>query len=65
MLEQGHRCLAIEVKLTTTPRYRDTENLRRFLQVSQAVGGVLIYTGQEIRRLDERIVALPWTVLTG
>ena len=65
VLEQGRRCLAFEVKMTANPRYGDVENLRLFVRESQAVGGVLIHTGPEIKRLDERIVALPWTMLTG
>jgi hypothetical protein len=66
VLEQGRRCLAFEVKLTTTPRYGDVGGLRLFLdQHPQAVGGVLIHNGQEIKRLDERIIALPWVLLAG
>lgn len=65
VLEQGRRCLAFEVKMTATPRYGDSESLRLFLREGQAGGGVLIHTGQEIKRLDEHVVALPWTMLTG
>ena len=65
VLEQGRRLLAFEVKLTTNPRFGDADGLRLFLSENQAVGGVLFHGGQEIKRLDERIVALPWTMLTG
>jgi hypothetical protein len=58
--------LAIEVKLTDHPGYGDTAGLRRFLaDQPRAAGGVLIHGGRETRRLDQRIVALPWTSLTG
>jgi len=66
VLEQGRRLLAFESKMTATPRYGDAEGLRLFLREHhQAVGGVLIHSGQDIKRLDERIVALPWRMLTG
>jgi len=66
VLEQGRRCLGFEIKMTTTPRYGDVEGLRLFLgQHPQAVGGILIHNGRDIKRLDERIVALPWTMFTG
>jgi predicted AAA+ superfamily ATPase len=65
VLEQGRRLLAFEVKLTTNPRFGDADGLRLFLSENKAVGGVLLHDGQEIKRLDERIVALPWTMLTG
>jgi len=29
------------------------------------VGGILLHGGQQIRRLDEKIVAVPWSLLTG
>jgi len=65
VLEQGRRLLALEIKITTTPRYGDAEGLRLFLREHQAVGGILIHSGRDIKRLDEHIVALPWTMLTG
>jgi hypothetical protein len=47
-------------------RYGDAEGLRLFLREHpQAVGGALIHRGSEIRRLDERIIAIPWTMVTG
>jgi hypothetical protein len=32
---------------------------------AQALGGILLHGGQQIRRLDEKIVAVPWSLLTG
>jgi hypothetical protein len=66
VVEHGRRVLAIEVKRATQVGYGDTAGLRAFLsEHPKASGGLLIYTGREIRRLDKTIVAVPWTLLTG
>lgn len=66
VLEQGRRVLAFEVKLTSAPRYGDADGLRSFLKEHpNALAGVLIHAGREIKRLDEQIVAVPWSLLTG
>ncbi|MDD5476510.1 MAG: DUF4143 domain-containing protein, partial [Syntrophales bacterium] len=66
VVEQGRKLIAMEVKLTTKPLYSDTENLRLFLkEYPETKAAVLIYSGNEIRHLDEKIIALPWTCLTG
>ncbi len=60
VLEHGRRVLAVEVKLTDNPGYRDTDGLRRFLEGHpRAAGGVLLHNGPVSRRLDDKIVALP------
>lgn len=64
VVEWGRKLLAVEVKLADKARYSDTGALRMFLkEYPEAVGGVLIYTGSEIRMMDEHIIALPWNVL--
>lgn len=66
VLEHGRRVLAIEVKHSPNPGYGDTAGLRGFLaEHPKALGGVLLHSGRDIRRLDQRIVALPWTMVTG
>lgn len=66
VVEHGRRLLAIEVKMTDNPGYRHTAALRQFAQeYTQASGGILLHGGANIRRLDENIVAIPWTELTG
>lgn len=66
VLEYGRRLLAIEVKLTDNLGYRDTAGLRLFLEKHpKASGGLMIYGGKEIKRLDEKIVAVPWSLVTG
>lgn len=66
VLEHGRRVLAIEVKHSPNPGYGDTVGLRTFLaEHPKALGGLLLHNGQDIRRLDQNILALPWTMVTG
>lgn len=66
VLEHGRRLLAIEVKLTDNLGYRDTAGLRLFFQDHPAAsGGLILYGGKHIKRLDEKIVAVPWSLITG
>jgi hypothetical protein len=66
VIEYGRRLLAIEVKLTDNLGYRDTAGIRLFLEKHpKASGGLIIYGGKEIKRLDEKIVAIPWSLVTG
>ncbi len=66
VLEYGRKLLAIEVKRTNHPGYADASGLRAFLkEYPQASGGLLIHSGREIRRLDQNIIAVPWTEITG
>lgn len=66
VLEHGRRVVGIEVKMTNSPGYRHSAGLVKFLaEHPQAVGGILVHGGQTIRRLDEKIVAVPWPLLTG
>ncbi len=66
VLEHGRKLLAFEVKLSETARFQDTENLRAFMaEHPQTQVGILLYSGAEVRYLGERIIAVPWTLLTG
>ncbi|MDO9349063.1 MAG: DUF4143 domain-containing protein, partial [Anaerolineales bacterium] len=66
VLEHGRHLLAIEVKHSDNPGYGDAAGLRAFLsEYPNASGGLLVHGGREIRRLDEKILAIPWTVVTG
>jgi predicted AAA+ superfamily ATPase len=66
VIEHGRRLLAVEVKLTDNPGYRHADGLRKFLAAHPtAAGGLLLHCGAAIRRLDEKIVAAPWSVLAG
>lgn len=66
ILEHGRRLLAVEVKHTANPGYGDAAGLRAFLaEHPKASGGLLLHSGRAVRRLDEKIVAIPWTLVTG
>lgn len=66
VIEHGRRVAAIEVKMTDTPSYRHAEGLRKFIsQNEETTIGILLHCGQEIRRLDEKIIAVPWSYITG
>ena len=66
VIEHGKRLLAIEVKLSSTPKYSDIEGLRLFIQeYPETKLGVLLYDGDEIRWMDKKVVALPWRLITG
>ena len=64
VIECGRRLVAIEVKLTSSPKFSDTENLRLFLsEYPETAAGILIHTGSMIKRFHEKIVALPWHLI--
>jgi hypothetical protein len=66
ILEHGRKILAIEVKLSANAGFGDIKNLKFFLEeYPEAVGGLLLYNGSEIRRLGEKILAVPWTMVAG
>jgi len=66
VVAHGRRLIALEVKLAERPGYGDTAGLQAFLaEHPTAAGGLLLHAGREVRRLGDRIVAVPWTMLTG
>jgi hypothetical protein len=66
IFEYGKKFIAIEVKFSASAGFGDVKNLRFFLEeYPEAVGGLLLYNGREIRRLGEKILAVPWTMVAG
>ncbi len=66
VLEWGRKLMAIEVKLSSEPRYSDTKNLRLFLaEYPETAACILVHTGSEIKRMHEKIIAIPWFTLAG
>jgi predicted AAA+ superfamily ATPase len=66
VLEYGRRLLAVEVKRTDNLGYRDTGGLHLFLEQNpKTSAGLIIYSGRDVKRLDEKIVAIPWPLVTG
>ena len=65
IIEKGHKLLAIEVKASDSVRYDDLDNLKIFIKDNSNldVKGIVVYAGVEVKRMDEKIVALPWQML--
>jgi hypothetical protein len=54
----------VEAKLGPRAHYSDVKGLEVFAkEYPEARAGVLLYCGEEVIRLGERIVALPWSLL--
>lgn len=61
VVEHGHKLLAFEVKMTTSPSVHDIKNLLIFLKdYPETVRGVLVHAGNEIRMLHSKVIAVPW-----
>jgi predicted AAA+ superfamily ATPase len=66
IIQHGRRIVAVEVKNTKNPGFHDAAGLRSFLdEHGEAEAGILVHRGREIIRLSEKIVALPFSLLTG
>ncbi len=62
VVEWKGRLLAVEVKATTHPTYKDARHLRTFMNEygGDVVGGILIHTGEETAWVSEGVLAVPW-----
>jgi uncharacterized protein len=66
VFEWGRSLVGFECKLTARPGFEDAKTLTLFLkEYPECAAGVVVHTGSEVVRLGRRIVALPWTLLTG
>jgi predicted AAA+ superfamily ATPase len=66
VLEHGRRLVAFEFKLSDAPRLGDADTLRTFMrEYPETSAGVVVHAGSEVRRLAEKVVALPWAILAG
>jgi len=64
VIEWGKKLLAFEVKYSNRVNYPDIKNLQLFMsEYPETTAGVVIYNGNEIKRMDEKICALPWYYL--
>lgn len=64
VLEWGRKLLAVEVKLTSKPKFSDVETLRLFLdEYPETSACLLVHAGDEIKIMHEKIVAIPWFLL--
>jgi len=62
VIEAGDRVIGVEVKATRSPRLRDARHLRAFRdEYGEAVAGcLLLHTGEDLYRVEDRILATPW-----
>ena len=68
VLEHGQKILGVEVKMTDHPTFKDADGLRAFLPARPSPGNwrsIRSDGGQEIRWMSEKIMAVPWSMLTG
>jgi predicted AAA+ superfamily ATPase len=66
VLEWGRKLLAVEVKLSTAPRFADTDGMKLFLEeYPETSACILINTGNEIKMMHDKIIAIPWLTLAG
>jgi len=64
VVEKGTKIVAFETKLTDSPSLRDVKNLLKFLEkFPKILRGVVIHTGEEVKWLHSKILALPWWYL--
>lgn len=61
VLEHGRKLLAIEVKMTSNPTVNDIKNLLLFMdEQPETVRGVLVHSGNSIKWLHSKVIAVPW-----
>ncbi len=60
IMEYGNKLIAIEVKMADKVKYDDIKNLKIFMdEYPETVVGLIIYSGNEIKYLDKKIMAVP------
>ncbi len=61
VLEVADKVLPVEVKVSQKPTPKDARGLLAFLEeYPEAPGGLLLYGGEEVFPLVNRVVAAPW-----
>ncbi len=61
VLEYGRKLLAFEVKMTQEPSTRDIKNLLVFMEdYPETLLGICLHSGNEIKWLHSKILAVPW-----
>ena len=64
VVEKGEKIVAFEAKVSKSPSLKDAKNLLKFLEkFPQVLRGVVIHTGEEVKWLHSKILALPWWYL--
>jgi uncharacterized protein len=62
VIEVAGELIAVEVKATTRPRFRETAGLRAFRDLHRDIvrGGLLLHAGHEMEWLSEGVLGVPW-----
>jgi predicted AAA+ superfamily ATPase len=61
VLEHGKKLLALEAKMTSNPTVHDIKNLLLFMdEHPRTVRGVLVHSGNSIKWLHSKVIAVPW-----
>lgn len=61
VIEHGRRLMAVEVKLTQSPKTSDIKNLLSFMDdYPETITGVLVHAGTDVRRLHSKVICVPW-----
>jgi len=61
VLEHGRKLLALEAKMTGNPTVHDIKNLLLFIdEHPETVRGVLVHSGNAIKWLHSKVIAVPW-----
>jgi len=64
IIEWGRKIAAVEVKLADQVRQADLNDLRLFMEeYPKTIASIVVYTGDEIKRMDKNIIAIPWYLL--
>ena len=61
VIEHGRKIVPVEVKLSDNIRTSDAKNLLSFLEIYPETDiALILYSGNKIKWLHSKIVALPW-----
>ncbi len=61
VVEHGKKLLAVETKLTQNPSFNDAKNLLTFIEeYPQAIRGLLVHSGNSVKWLHSKVLAVPW-----
>ncbi len=64
VIEYKGKLVGVEVKCSKSLGYRDVKILKNFLEIyPNAVAGIVLYMGTQVKYFAERILAVPWTAL--
>lgn len=60
VVERKRQRIAVEVKATPAPKYRDAAVVKDFVATSGAAGGLLLHGGEQTFWIADKVLATPW-----